>query len=149
MRLLLGLLFFAAVSAAQPTLPSAVPMPNPEIQYLDAAGKPLAGGKLCTYAAGTSTPLATYTDSTAGTPNTNPVVLNTAGRASVWVGPALYKFVLRTGGSAYPASDACTTGTIQWTQDNVSDTTLYFANYVKTVGTCNLITFTATGTGAR
>ena len=143
-----GLLAFAAIAAAQPTLPGAVPFPNPEIQFLDAAGKPLAGGKLCTYAAGTSTPLATYTDSTAATPNTNPVVLNTAGRASVWVGPQLYKFVLRTGGSAYPASDACTTGTIQWTQDYVADTTLYFTNYVKTVGTCTMITFTATGTGA-
>jgi parallel beta-helix repeat protein len=148
MKLTLSLFLTTAALMAQPTLPNAVPMPNPEIQYLDAAGNPLAGGKLCTYAAGTSTPLATYTDSTAGTPNTNPVTLNTAGRASVWVGPALYKFVLRTGGSAYPASDACTTGTIQWTQDNVSDTTLYFANYVKTVGTCTLITFTATGTGA-
>ena len=148
MRIAILAAMAASFCFAQPTLPNAVPMPTPEIQYLDAAGKPLAGGKLCTYLAGTSTPLATYTDSTAGTPNTNPVVLNTAGRASVWVGPALYKFVLRTGGSAYPASDACTTGTIQWTQDNVSDTTLYFANYVKTVGTCSLITFTATGTGA-
>jgi len=148
MRIAILAAMAASFCFAQPTLPNAVPMPTPEIQYLDAAGKPLAGGKLCTYAAGTSTPLATYTDSTAGTPNTNPVVLNTAGRASVWVGPALYKFVLRTGGSAYPASDSCTTGTIQWTQDNVSDTTLYFANYVKTAGSCTLLTFTATGTGA-
>ena len=149
-RLLIALvcgLVLVYIAAAQPTLPNAVPMPTPEIQYLDAAGKPLAGAKLCTYAAGTSTPLATYTDSTAGTPNTNPVVLNTAGRASVWVGPALYKFVLLTGGSAYPASDACTTGTIQWTQDNVSDTTLYFANYVKTLNSATLVGYTPPYTG--
>src|ERR1035437_1658905 len=113
-------LILASLALAQPTLPNAVPAPQPEVQYLNAQGKPLSGAKLCTYAAGTSTPLATYVDSTAGTPNTNPVVLDTAGRASVWVGPNLYKFVLRTGGSAYPASDACTTGTIQWTQDQVS-----------------------------
>ena len=120
MRFTLSFLAFAAVAAAQPTLPNAVPMPGPEIQYLDSQGKPLAGGKLCTYEAGTSTPLATYTDSTAGTPNTNPVVLDVFGRASVWIGPLSYKFVLRTGGTAYPASDACTTGAVQWTQDNVS-----------------------------
>jgi hypothetical protein len=137
------LLAFPFLLAAQPTLPNAAPMPTPEIQYLDAAGRPLAGAKLCTYAAGGSTPLATYTDSTAGTPNANPIVLDVNGRASVWVGPALYKFVLRTGGDA-----TCTTGTVQWTQDNVTDATLYFVNYVKTAGTCTLITFTATGTGA-
>lgn len=128
---------------AQITLPNAVPMPTPEIQYLDAAGAPLAGSKLCTYAAGTSTPLATYTSSTAGTPNTNPIILDSAGRASVWVGPKLYKFVLRTGGDA-----TCSTGSIAWTQDNVADTTLYFTNYVKTVGTASLISTLAPYTGA-
>lgn len=119
------------------SLPNAVPMPTPEIQYLDRNGKPLAGSKLCTYAAGTNTPLATYTSSAAGTPNTNPVVLDVNGRASVWVGPQSYKFVLRTGGDS-----TCTTGTVVWTQDNVQDTTLYFVNYVKTAGTATLITYT-------
>ncbi len=142
------LVAFSGVLLAQPTLPSAVPMPTPEIQYLDRYGKPLSGSKLCTYAAGGSTPFATYTDSTAGTPNTNPITLDSAGRASVWIGASLYKFVLRTGGTAYPAADACTTGSIVWTQDNVQDTTLYFTNWVKTAGACTLITFTATGTGA-
>ena len=51
--------------------------------------------KLYTYAAGTSTPQATYTDSTGGTPNTNPVIMNSYGQASVWLDPTLsYKFVL-------------------------------------------------------
>lgn len=128
---------------AQITLPNAVPMPTPEIQYLDMNGAPLAGSKLCTYAAGTSTPLATYTDSTAGTPNTNPIILDSAGRASVWVAAKLYKFVLRTGGDG-----TCSTGSIVWTQDNVADTTLYFTNAVKTVGTASLITTTNTPTGS-
>ncbi len=133
----------AGVLRAQPTLPNAVPFPNPEIQFLDRNGHPLAGAKLCSYSAGTNTPLATYTDSTAATPNTNPIVLDVNGRASVWVGPPLYKFVLRTGGDG-----TCTTGTVVWTQDNVADTTLYFTNYVKTVGTSTLITYTSPGTGA-
>lgn len=128
---------------AQISLPNAVPFPNPEIQFLDSLGAPLAGSKLCTYGAGTSTPLATYTDSTAGTPNSNPIILDSFGRASVWVGPSLYKFVLRTGGDG-----TCSTGSVQWSQDNVADTTLYFVNFVKTVGTSTMITYVAPQTGA-
>lgn len=59
------------------------------------AGLPLPGGKLYSYIAGTSTPQATYTDSTEGTPNTNPVILNANGQAAVWLDPTkTYKFTL-------------------------------------------------------
>lgn len=57
----------------------------PKFQGRDSLGQPLAGGKLWSYAAGTSTPIATYTDSTGATPNTNPVVLSSAGEADVWL----------------------------------------------------------------
>ena len=122
--LLFGLVRFSALlfvlvrlSSAQPSLPNAAPAPYPEQQFVDVNGKPLAGAFLCTYAAGTSTPQATYTDSTAGTPNTNPVVLDSSGRASIWVGALLYKFVMQQGGNG-----ACPgTGTTLWTQDFVGD----------------------------
>lgn len=65
-------------------------------QELDNNGNPLAGGKIYTYEAGTTTPKATYTDSTGNTTNANPVVLNSAGRASIWLGDGGYKFVLKT-----------------------------------------------------
>jgi hypothetical protein len=53
-----------------------------------------AGGSVYTYAAGTTTPIATYTDSTLGTPNTNPVKLNAIGQAPIWLTPNVaYKFV--------------------------------------------------------
>jgi hypothetical protein len=78
-------------------------------RFLDANGNPLAGGKLYSYAAGTSTPQATYSDQ-AGTPNTNPVILNANGEANVWVDPSLnYKFML-----------ADSSDVTQWTVDNVN-----------------------------
>lgn len=63
-------------------------------QFFDSNGDPLAAGLLFTYAAGTSTPQATYTDSSGDTPSTNPIVLDSAGTCQFWVGPSAYKFVL-------------------------------------------------------
>lgn len=63
------------------------------IQFLDDDGNPLSGGKLYTYAAGKTTPKATYTNEGGATPNSNPVVLDSAGRAVVFL-TGSYKFRL-------------------------------------------------------
>lgn len=69
---------------------------TPVQKFFDNNGNPLFNGKLFSYAAGTSTPQATYTDSTMGTPNTNPIILNSRGEANVWLDPMLtYKFILQ------------------------------------------------------
>jgi len=65
-------------------------------QNFDNNGNPLAGGKVYTYEAGTSTPKATYTDSGGLTANANPVILDSAGRAAIWLGDGGYKFILKT-----------------------------------------------------
>ena len=71
--------------------------PPPKLQFFGSDGLPLVGGKLYTYAAGTTTPLATYTDSTGATQNTNPVILDSTGQASVWLtDTTTYKYVLKT-----------------------------------------------------
>lgn len=49
-------------------------------QYFTDTGVILAGGKINTYVAGSSTPTATYTDSTGVTPNANPIILLSNGR---------------------------------------------------------------------
>ena len=67
------------------------------VQFFYDTGAPLSGGKLYTYAAGTSTPKATYTDASGSTPNANPVVLDAAGRATVFL-TGSYKFTLKTSG---------------------------------------------------
>jgi len=55
-------------------------LPTGRQYYTDTAtGLPLAGGKVWTYAAGTSTPKATYTSAAATTANTNPVILDARG----------------------------------------------------------------------
>jgi len=64
-------------------------------QYFDNNGEPLAGGKLETYEAGTTTPKITYTSEDESTPNTNPVVLDAGGRADIWLESGSYRFVLR------------------------------------------------------
>lgn len=78
-------------------------------RFFDSNGDPLAGGKLYSYEAGTTTPLATYTDQSGSTANTNPIILDASGEADVWVDAAVaYKFVL------HDSSDV-----EQWTTDNV------------------------------
>lgn len=65
------------------------------LQKFDNYGKPLAGGRIYTYAAGTTTPLASYTDQGGTVVNTNPVVLDAAGRAQLWLtANTPYKLVL-------------------------------------------------------
>jgi hypothetical protein len=69
-------------------------------QFFDNNGNPLSGGKIYTYEAGTSTPLATYTSSSGNTAHTNPIVLDSGGRVpaggEIWNQLRLYKFVLKT-----------------------------------------------------
>jgi len=68
-------------------------------QFFTTTGIPLAGGKIYTYKAGSSTPLATYTDNTGATANANPIVLGTDGRPSseIWLTYGYnYKFILKT-----------------------------------------------------
>lgn len=58
---------------------------------------PLSGGFIYTYAAGTTTPQATYTSSSGSVANSNPIVLNADGRppSEIWLtGGLTYKFVL-------------------------------------------------------
>lgn len=69
--------------------------PSPILKFFDNNGAPLALGKLTTYAGGTVTPIATYTDSTGVTQNTNPIILNFRGEAPIWLLPNVnYKYAL-------------------------------------------------------
>lgn len=68
-------------------------------QFFNNDGLPLNAGRIYTYQAGSTTPLATYTDSSGLIANTNPIVLGTDGRppSTIWLTEGFfYKFVLKT-----------------------------------------------------
>ena len=68
-------------------------------QFFTNTGAVLTGGKLYTYAAGTTTPLPSYTTNLGNVARTNPIVLDAAGRVpdggEIWITSASYKFVLK------------------------------------------------------
>lgn len=89
--------------------------PLPIQKFFANNGRPLNRGLLFTYVAGTTTKIDTYTDSSGGALNTNPVVLNFRGEANVWLDPTLtYKFVLAPEGDTDPPTNPF------WTVDNIS-----------------------------
>jgi hypothetical protein len=105
-------------------------------QFFDNNGNPLSGGKIYTYEAGTTTPLATYTSSTGVTAHTNPIVLNSGGRVpsggEIWVlVQTLYKFVLETN-----------TGVLIATYDNVGSSFNAVAIIANFTGNGSTVAFT-------
>lgn len=123
MKTILAFLLLAGAAFAQ----SATSLcGDPVCQFFADAGTPLASGKVYTYVSGASTtPLSTYTSSTAGVANANPTILDSAGRKPIWVSnTATYRVVLKTSADV----------TI-WTADGVtgnlfSGTTTCAANYI-------------------
>lgn len=106
------------------------PVGGAAAQFFDNNGTPLAGGKLYSYAAGTTTPQATYTTSAGNVAHTNPIVLDSAGRVpsgEIWLTFASYKFVLYT-----------STNVLIATYDNI-----------RGVGTSEQIPQNFTGTGSQ
>ena len=89
------------------------------LQFCDSEGHPLVGGKLWSYEAGTDTPRPTYVDQNLATPNTNPLILDAAGRpetGAIFIEPGGYKFIL-----------ADSDDVDIWTIDHVEDVGATFA----------------------
>lgn len=93
--------------------------PIPVQAFRDNNGNPLAGGKLFTYIANSTTKQATFTDSTGGTPNANPIILNYRGEAQIWLPPNVgFKFVLA------PATDTDPPTNPIWSVDQLVNSQL-------------------------
>lgn len=96
-------------------MPTGTVMPLPRQQFFDANGDPLASGTLETYEAGTTTLLATYSDSALTVANPTTITLNSAGRpqvsgteVGVFLAARAYRFILKT-----------SAGVTVWTADNI------------------------------
>jgi hypothetical protein len=72
---------------------SATLLSNAEQQFFDSNGKPLAGGSVYFYIPNTTTYKNTWQDSAQTILNTNPVILDAAGRAIIW-GNGTYRQVV-------------------------------------------------------
>lgn len=112
-KILSGFLVVFLLLSTQQAHATATVLPQPIARFFTAAGAPLAGGLVYTYAAGTTTPMASYMDSTGLIQNSNPVILDSTGSASIWISGA-YKIVLKD-----------STGVVQWTADNIQDLFTY------------------------
>ena len=86
--------------------------PNPKQQFFGANGEPLVGGKIYTYEAGTTTPVATYVDAAGVSQNTNPIILDSRGMCNIWL--------LSTVSYKYVVTDA--NDVLQFTTDNIGVT---------------------------
>lgn len=65
-------------------------------QFFEDDGLPLAGGFLYTYLSGTTTPQLTYEDQAGTATNTNPIILDAAGRCNLWLAEDVeYTFLLQ------------------------------------------------------
>lgn len=88
--------------------------PSPYLTVLNANGAPISGACVWTYMAGTSTPVATYTDKTIAVANSNPIIADSSGQFVAYLVPGTsYKFVFET---------ACTPpahGSVLRTQDGI------------------------------
>jgi hypothetical protein len=119
-------------------MPAVSISPQPKLQFFDANGNPLSGGKLYSYDAGTTTPRATYTDSTGNIANANPVILDTRGEASVWMDSGAYKLALYTSANV-----------LVWTVDGLNGPDQATLATLTASGGSNLIGFLQSGTGAQ
>ena len=73
---------------------------NVSFQCLGLDGKPLAGGKVYTYEAGTTTPKSTYTTMAGDVPNPNPVILDQNGKAKIFLGDGSYRLQIKDSNGA-------------------------------------------------
>lgn len=131
-----ALLFFLLFSASR-LYGQGVPFPDIQQQQFAATGVPNAAGFVCTYAAGTTTPLATYSNVGLTTDAHNPIQLNAAGRPVAWntsteievfAQARSYKVVVHAAGTG-STCNGTTVGAAISTRDNIQPANIYTAAF--------------------
>jgi hypothetical protein len=120
---------------------------SPLVQFFSDAGAPLAGGFVYTYAAGSTTPQPTFSDAAGLVPNSNPITLDAAGKAVLYLSPVVYKFDVQNSAGVsqdgYPRDNI--TGSL-WTGALIGASTLSPA--INANGFANRITSTINKAGS-
>lgn len=126
------------------------PLAGAGAQFFTDDGAVLSGGKIYTYAAGTTTPTTTYTSSAGTTANSNPIILDSGGRLpeDLWLAQGVtYRLVLADSTDVQIGSyddiagiNDFSTGSVPWANITGKPTTV--AGY----GITNALTTTAAAT---
>ena len=107
-------------------------------QFFDNSGNVLSGGKIYSYAAGTTTPLQTYTSLAGNVFHTNPIVLDSAGRVpsgEIWLDVGVgYKFILKTSTEVLIGTYDNIPSAAQAPAANDADSIMYEQGYTVTAG---------------
>lgn len=115
-RILSALVTLLSIALASSAQVQVAPMTLIRAQFTTSTGVPVAAGCVNFFATGTSTPQAIYSDSTGTFQLANPLTLDAAGEASVWMSNTAYDIVLNTG----VPNTACSVslGTQLWRENN-------------------------------
>jgi len=106
-------------------------LPNAMNQFIDANGAPYASGRVYFYSPGTTTPKNTWQDAGGTTLNTNPILLDAAGRAIIY-GIGSYREVLQD-----------SLGNVVWDQLTQGLNPLSFSTAGTAGGTANALTLSS------
>jgi hypothetical protein len=98
------------------------PLPFEPLQFFNSTGQIASNAKLCSFAAGTTTPQSLYTDAALTTPAANPLTLTATGTTStnLYTASQNYKFILYANLTGAPLTCPYT-GAVIWSRDQQYD----------------------------
>lgn len=117
-KIILAAILLCTGAAAMAQAPNVQVAPVAHQIFLSTAGAPLVSGCVTTSVSGSNTPQVTYTDSTALTPNSNPIILGSDGGADIWMTNNAYRFTV----VAYDGipGNKCAAGVQQYVRDGIN-----------------------------
>lgn len=127
-------------------------MPVARQRYFDSNGRPLSGGLVYTYATGTTTPKATFSDSAGTTPLPNPIPLDVNGEALIfWSGAYRVNVTSAIGVqiAGYPVDNYVSANVaVEQLEEELQQSIGQLSTNLVSPGGSNLVGFIQSGTGA-
>ncbi len=121
-------------------------LPPARSVFYDPNGRPLEGGFVYTYVPGGTTPATTWQDAAETKPNSNPILLDSAGSCLLYGSGAYQLTVTDRYGNAVPAYSGVTSDAAA--QAGISAAMLPFVRSTTVLAASNLLQYQATGTSS-